>query len=221
MENKIFFFIAIIFAVLDINAKPDVINNRKISDDIIQLYNTTHNLDSIINECIMEIIYSGEGSEWAKIRKVKLVINDTTAVIQSQDTRQIIDEFYSQVSLNKRTADYFKTLFFEIYSQHKSVIKDSVLNEDLSKLSHTSFWTIKLRFPNQEINESLGIDNYYYSFGEDPFYYQFEQILQLIFAIKRKMEYDIYSLKDPDYKMRDWIMENFNGVFYGTSDIIY
>ena len=219
MGNRFQFLImAISLSVL--NSFADTINSERISDDVIQLYNSTHNLDSIIKDCSMEITYSSEGSEWNKIRKVKLLLSDTASVVQSQDSRQIVDKFYSQVTLKKQTADYFKALLFEIYSQHRSVIKDSILNEGLARLYHSTSWSIKLNLPGQEINESIKTSDYYYSF-EDPFHEQFERIWELIFAIKRKMEYDIYSLKDKGYKMEDWIKEKFDGVFYETTDIIY
>ncbi len=219
MGNRFKFLImAIVLTVT--NSFADTINSERISDDVIQLYNTTHNLDSIIKDCFMEITYSSESLEGNRIRKIKLLLSDTASVVQSQDSRQIVDKFYSQVTLNKLTADYFKTILFEIYSQHKSVIKDSILNENFLRITHPTSWSIKLKLPNQEINESIKTSDYYYSF-EDPFHEQFERILDLIFAIKRKMEYDIYSLKDKDYKMKDWIKEKFDGVFYETTDIIY
>ena len=219
MGNKFKFLImAIVLTVT--NSFADTINSERISDDVIQLYNTTHNLDSIIKDCFMEITYSSESLEGNRIRKIKLLLSDTASVVQSQDSRQIVDKFYSQVTLNKLTADYFKTILFEIYSQHKSVIKDSILNENFLRITHPTSWSIKLNLPNQEIIESIKTSDYYYSF-EDPFHEQFERTLDLIFAIKRKMEYDIYSLKDKDYKMKDWIKEKFDGVFYETTDIIY
>lgn len=219
MGNRFKFLImAIVLTVT--NSFADTINSERISDDVIQLYNTTHNLDSIIKDCFMEKTYSIESLEGNRIIKVKLLLSDTASVVQSQDSRQRADKFYSQVTLKKPTADYFKILLFEIYSQHKSVIKDSILNEGLARWSPSASWSIKLKLPNQEINESIKTSDYYYSF-EDPFHEQFERILDLIFAIKRKMEYDIYSLKDKDYKMKDWIKEKFDGVFYETTDIIY
>lgn len=219
MASKFYVFIAVtIFSV--INNKADVINHHSISDNIIHIYQTTHNLDSVINNCHMRIKYPREGSEAFRVFNVEIFLTDTLSVIKTQDSRQYTDSLFSQVTLTKQTADYFKSLLFEIYSNNKSVIKDSILTKNTFNFSHPTLWSIKMNLPNQEIKESFNIVNYYF-ISETPFHIQFEKILQLIWAIKQKIEHDIYSLEDNNSTVEKWIKDKFKGNYYETSDIIY
>ena len=85
MGNKFKFLImAIVLTVT--NSFADTINSERISDDVIQLYNTTHNLDSIIKDCFMEITYSSESLEGNRIRKIKLLLSDTASCSYSLRT---------------------------------------------------------------------------------------------------------------------------------------
>ena len=75
-----------------------------------------------------------------------------------------------------------------------------------------------MEIEGQLIEESIDLKDYRFSF-KNPFNIQFEKILQLIWAIRYKMELEIYSLEDDKSKIEDWIIEKFNGNYYETSNI--
>lgn len=62
MGNR-FQFLIMAIGLTVTNSFADTINSERISDDVIQLYNTTHNLDSVIKDCSMEKTYSIESLE--------------------------------------------------------------------------------------------------------------------------------------------------------------
>ena len=128
MVGRIFFTILIVVFTA-ISGGAEIINSDKISNNIIQLYNKTHNLDSIIKNCCMEIKYSTEGPAAFRIHNIQILLNDTASVIRTQDSRQRIDKLYSQVILTKETADCFKSLLFDLYSKHQSILNDSIINK--------------------------------------------------------------------------------------------
>lgn len=219
MVGRIFFTILIVVFTA-ISGGAEIINSDKISNNIIQLYNKTHNLDSIIKNCCMEIKYSTEGPAAFRIHNIQILLNDTASVIRTQDSRQRIDKLYSQVTLTKETADCFKSLLFDLYSKHQSILNDSIINKGYMKISVATIWSINMEIEGQLIEESIDLKDYRFSF-KNPFNIQFEKILQLIWAIRYKMELEIYSLEDDKSKIEDWIIEKFNGNYYETSNIIY
>ena len=228
MRNKLTtIFVAIFLSAMIIvadtttsNSIPDnqfnkyVFNNEKLSDSIIKYYNRTHNLDSIINNCRIGFEYPLDGPEGKRIIEIGIEFNDSTSiVITRRASHQIIGEHRSKVKLTKQTADYFKSLLFEIYSEQKSVIKDSILSGDILLISHSTIWSITLNLPNQKIAEYLQTSSISFN-SETAFHPQFKKIQQLVRAIKRKMEKDIYKIKNIDYKPEPWIEEMFHGEYY-------
>ena len=200
------------------NSKPDnqfnkyIINNDRLSDSIIKLYNSTHNLDSIINNCRMGFQYPLDGPEEKRIIEIEIEFNDTVSIVTTRSASQILGGQRSKVKLTKQTADYFKFLLFEIYSEQRSVIKDSILSGDILLISHSTIWSITLNLPNQKIAEYLQTSSFSFN-SETAFHPQFKKIQQLVRAIKRKMEKDIYK-KNVDYTPEKWISEMFQGKYY-------
>ena len=228
MRNKLTtIFVAIVLSAMIIvantttsNSKPDnqfnkyVFNNEKLSDSIIKYYNRTHNLDSIINNCRMGFEYPLDGPEGKRIIEIGIEFNDSTSIVITRSaSHQIIGEHRSKVKLTKQTADYFKSLLFEIYSEQRSVIKDSILSGDILLISHSTIWSITLNLPNQKIAEYLQTSSVSFN-SETAFHPQFKKIQQLVRAIKRKMERDIYKMRDCDYNLDPWIEEMFHGEYY-------
>lgn len=199
------------------NSKPDnqfnkyIINNDRLSDSIIKLYNSTHNLDSIINNCRMGFQYPLDGPEEKRIIEIEIEFNDTVSIVTTRSASQILGGQRSKVKLTKQTADYFKFLLFEIYSEQRSVIKDSILNGDILLSSHSTIWSITMNLPKQIIAEYLQTNSFPFISGFHP---QFDKIRQLIQAIKRKMEKDIYNLNDINYEPQNWITETFHDEYY-------
>ncbi|MBR6746961.1 MAG: hypothetical protein IKL83_06240 [Muribaculaceae bacterium] len=201
------------------NSKPDnqfnkyVFNNEKLSDSIIKYYNRTHNLDSIINNCRIGFEYPLDGPEGERIIEIDIEFNDSASIVITRSASQIIGGNRSKVKLTKQTANYFKSLLFGIYSEQRSVIKDSILSGDILLISHSTIWSITLDLPNQKIAEYLQTSSISFN-SETAFHPQFKKIQQLVRAIKRKMEKDIYKIKNIDYKPEPWIEEMFHGEYY-------
>ena len=201
------------------NSKPDnqfnkyVFNNEKLSDSIIKYYNRTHNLDSIINNCRIGFEYPLDGPEGERIIEIDIEFNDSASIVITRSASQIIGGNRSKVKLTKQTANYFKSLLFGIYSEQRSVIKDSILSGDILLISHSTIWSITLDLPNQKIAEYLQTSSVSFN-SETAFHPQFKKIQQLVRAIKRKMEKDIYKIKNIDYKPEPWIEEMFHGEYY-------
>lgn len=227
MANKLTtIFVAIFLSAMIIvantttsNSKPDnqfnkyVFNNEKLSDSIIKYYNRTHNLDSIINNCRIGFEYPLDGPEGERIIEIDIEFNDSASIVITRSASQIIGGNRSKVKLTKQTANYFKSLLFGIYSEQRSVIKDSILSGDILLISHSTIWSITLDLPNQKIAEYLQTSSVSFN-SETAFHPQFKKIQQLVRAIKRKMEKDIYKIKNIDYKPEPWIEEMFHGEYY-------
>ena len=227
MRNKLTtIFVAIFLSAMIIvadtttsNSIPDnqfnkyVFNNEKLSDSIIKYYNRTHNLDSIINNCRIGFEYPLDGPEGERIIEIDIEFNDSASIVITRSTSQIIGGHRSKVKLTKQTADYFKSLLFGIYSEQRSVIKDSILSGDILLISHSTIWSITLNLPNQKIAEYLQTSSVSFN-SETAFHPQFKKIQQLVRAIKRKMESDIYKMRDRDYTPEPWIEEMFHGEYY-------
>ena len=223
MANKLTtIFVAIFLSAMIIVAntttsksKPDnqfnkyVFNNEKLSDSIIKYYNRTHNLDSIINNCRIGFEYPLDGPEGKRIIEIDIEFNDSASIVITRSARV----HRSKVKLTKQTADYFKSLLFGIYSEQRSVIKDSILSGDILLISHSTIWSITLNLPNQKIAEYLQTSSVSFN-SETAFHPQFKKIQQLVRAIKRKMEKDIYKIKNIDYNPEPWIEEMFHGEYY-------
>lgn len=227
MANKLStIFVAIFLSAMIIvadtttsNSNPDnqfnkyVFNNDKLSDSIIKYYNSTHNLDSIINNCRMGFEYPLDGPEGKRIIEIEIGFNDSASIVITRSASQIIGGHSNKVKLTKQTADYFKSLLFGIYSEQRSVIKDSILSGDILLISHSTIWSITLNLPNQKIAEYLQTSSLSFN-SETAFHPQFKKIQQLVRAIKRKMEKDIYKIKNIDYKPEPWIEEMFHDKYY-------
>lgn len=103
----------------------------------------------------------------------------------------------------------------DIYSEHKSVIKEQYLNEVLAISSVTTKCKIIMKIDGKMINESIDLSNYEITF-DNPFYPQFEKLLSLLFAITDKMsrEIDLNTFIVNYSAPEEWITEMFHGNYY-------
>lgn len=169
---------------------------------------------NIIIDCKLKLEYNPEGEAW-RCRDIQLILNDTLSLFRSQTLFEVINnDAYTQVSLNEQTSTCLRFLLYELYTKHNSIIKDHYINNDsLMMLYSSKIWQIKINLNGKNIKESHNLLNYTFSF-DMPFNPQADKILELILAIKRKMEKDIYKFNDIDYYPQKWIMEMFHDEYY-------
>lgn len=207
MGNRIKFLImAIVLTVT--NSFADTINSERISDDVIQLYNTTHNLDSVINNCSIGFEYPIDGLEWKRIIEFEIEFNDTASIVTTK--RALWPS--TKVKLKKQVAHYFKSLLYDLYKNYGSIINEHNVG-DLYNVSASFNFSISLNLDGKKIVESYNLLEYMFSY-KDPFNPQADRIFELVKAIKRKIEKDIYKLKDLDYEPEPWITEMFHDEYY-------
>ena len=207
MGNRIKFLImAIVLTVT--NSFADTINSERISDDVIQLYNTTHNLDSVINNCSIGFEYPIDGLEWKRIIEFEIEFNDTASIVTTK--RALWPS--TKVKLKKQVAHYFKSLLYDLYKNYGSIINEHNVG-DLYNVSASFNFSISLNLDGKKIVESYNLLEYMFSY-KDPFNPQADRIFELVKAIKRKNEKDIYKLKDLDYEPEPWITEMFHDEYY-------
>lgn len=168
--------------------------------------------DSIDLDCIIDFNFSLEGCGNG-IFKVKLILNDSTALIKAKTSAHSSNNEDITVILKKMTTDCLRIFLYDLYSTHNTVVKEKYINERLLRFSETSQWHIDLTLNGKRITESFNIYDYWVSF-EDPFNYQFDRIRQLIYAITNKIERDILQLKEVKPKEAEWIKEMFRDEFY-------
>lgn len=142
----------------------------------------------------------------------KLLLNDTLSLLRVQDSYY---SPYIQVTLTDSVSDYIKSLLHEIYSEHKSVVKDQYLNANYYVANVVSKWDITINLNGTKTTETIDVYNYEITF-DNPFWPQFEKLLWLIYAITNKMERDIYfyTLRFDYSQSEEWITEMFHGNYY-------
>lgn len=169
--------------------------------------------DSINLNCLIEVEYNFEGCHPSWILNVQLILTDSVALYKAKTKEHYHDDEYIIITLNKRTADCFKALLYDLYSTHHSVIKDKYLNETHAICSASSEWHIKLSINGKIINETIDIIDFMTSF-DNPFNIQFDQIIQLVRAITNKIERDILQLEKVKPETAEWITETFHDEYY-------
>ena len=186
------------------SSKKDAVNNI----NTIPKTNTCN----IVCELNLEYMVSGEAG---LIKNIQLILNDSLSLFRGQTlSERINNDSYTQVSLNKLTSNYIRLLLSELYTKHSSIIKDKYINVDsLFMINGAKTWQIELNLNGKEITEVYNLLDYSFSF-EKPFNPEADKILELILAIKRKMESDIYKMRDRDYTPEPWIEEMFHGEYY-------
>ena len=165
--------------------------------------------------CELSLEYNPESIEAGRISNIQLILNDSLSLLRSQTLSELINKVaYTQVSLNKLTSTYIRQLLYELYTRHSSIIKDQYINNDsLWMINGSKIWQIKMYLNGRNITETQNLLNYLFSFDK-PFNPQADEILDLIKAITRKIEKDIYKLKELDYEPEPWITEMFHGEYY-------
>ena len=197
-------FLIPIFAQVDVNAdtmpKSMPINRPKIS-----------NINDF--ECAINAHYNAEGCFPSEILNVQLILNDSIYICKAKTMDNYFTNEYIIITLKPQVANCFKALLYDLYSSHNSVIKDKYINEPHAICSASSEWCIKLRINGKNINETIDILGYTFSY-DDPFNIQFEQIMQLVYAITNKIERDILRLKHIKWEAEEWISKTFNDEYY-------
>ena len=206
MYNRIKYLISILGLVCVLTALGCCNNTSQTNNRTSEITSDSHS-----SFCFLEYYRIGG----LGINRIQLLLSDSTALLRTQvdfDCRP-----YIQITLTKQVADYIKSLFTEIYSEHKSVIKEQYLNlnEVLAISSVTTKCKIIMNINGKRINESIDLFSYKITF-DNPFYPQFEKLLSLLFAITNILERDIYcnsfiiNYPEPE----EWITEMFHGNYY-------
>ena len=167
------------------------------------------NLDSLDFYCRIERIYSGEGQCF---KSCIILLTDSVSIFRTQN-HWSSPPFY-QVTLSKPVSDYLKLQLKDIYSQHKSIVKKQYINCVRYGTYHISKWNISIKIGEKKINESVDVLEFRISF-EDPFHPQYYKIEDLVYAITKKIESDIYNFKNTqNYTPEPWIEEMFHDKYY-------
>ena len=183
----------------------------KIVDNAVK---TTKKLNKRNIVCELNLEYNPESNEAGRIRNIQLILNDSVSLFRSQTLFELINGVYTQVSLNELTLNYIRGLLYELYTNHNSIIKDEYINNDsLFMINGAKIWQIKMNLNGKNIAETHDLLDYTFSFDK-PFNLQADKILELILAIKRKIEKDIYKLKGINYEPQKWITETFHDEYY-------
>lgn len=215
MENRVTgIFLFLIFASLNLGANtintcnsgnhPTKFAEQSVKDKI--------NHDSIILDGYIDIEYNLEGVP--KIINVRSIFNDTSAVFRFQTHDQYFNKEYSQVILNKQTADCLRILLYTLYTNHNYLIKDEYRKKYFSCDSYMC--TIKMNINGKKINETRNL--MHYIFFDEPYNFPFDKIMQLILAITNKIERDILKSRNIKPKAATWITEVFHDRFYEPYD---
>ena len=215
MGNKVKgILLFLIFAPLILGAKTTVACNsgNSLTKEAMQSVNTEINPDSIDLNCHIEVEYSFEGRPPSWILNVQLILTDSVSLYKARTKEHRYNDEYIITTLNKQTASCFEILLYDLYSTSQSVVKDKYINEPHAIFSDSSVWHIKLSINNKHIDETVDILDYMVSFDE-PFNIQFEQIMQLVYAITNKIERDILKVKG-ERKEAEWITKTFNDEYY-------
>lgn len=168
-------------------------------------------------DCFIEYFCAGE--IWDTV-KCQIILNDTIAVFRVQSRNQSSYDGYTLLKLNKQTADCFRSLLFELYSERNSALKDSIPNERHSISSTQDDLSVSLTIGDKKINEFFHVTDILASYENfDPFRPQFHKLRELIDAIILKVEYE-KNKNHNNYKRTlttpDWITEKFNNEYYET-----
>lgn len=212
MRNKLIIIVIFLVSVvcrinavnLDLDASTDP-NSHSISQLVVP--------DSIDLNCRIDVSYNFEGRSPSSILNGQLILTDSVSLYKARTKENHYIDEYIITTLNKPTANFFKVLLYDLYTSHNSVIKDKYINERHGICASSSECHIKLSINGKSINETINIYDYIFSF-DDPFNIQFEQILELIYAITNKIEQDILRLKHVNWEVEEWILKTFNDEYY-------
>lgn len=169
-------------------------------------------------ECFIEYFCAGSSLD---IVKCQIILNDSLPILRTQSRDQSFYNDFSQVKLNEKTADCFKSLLSELYSNNNTALKYGITNERRVIGSTQHDLSINLTLDDKKINEFfhvLDIMDSHENF--DPFRSPFYKIMELINAILLKADNDIYKNPCKYYrraKIPAWIAETFNDKYYETT----
>lgn len=175
-------------------------------------------LDNNKFDCFIEYFCAGE--VWNTV-KCQIILNDTVEVFRIQNRDQSSYSGYTQLRLNKRTADCFKSLLLELYSEQNTALKEGIPNERDVISSTQDDLSISLTIGGKEINEFFHITDILYSHKDfDPFRPQFYKIRELINAIILKVEDEKDKSQNKAPITPDWITEKFHDEYYEATNEI-
>lgn len=211
MKNKLKLILFLFLVVLKVNA--EAIDSTTNSISKLAICDSDINPDSIKLHCDLRMEFNPEGIDCSRILELMLIINDNDALFMTQTSEEYFDKKYTQVKLNKNVTYLLKTLLYDLYSKHDSGIKNEYIGANHLIITARFNWKMELSIGNKKITDFIDLSGYSASF-KDPFNPQFHRIGELIIAIKREIERDIYKFKDINYKPKEWITEMFHGEFY-------
>lgn len=170
-------------------------------------------LSSISMNCDMQI-YS---LEFINIKSYGIILTDTMSYVRISGGHQEINE-YTQVKLNKNTADALKKLVYDIYYKKGSAIKDNLPEPTVElKCSDDITWTIHGTIKGKTIREEFRISDVketYQYVGVFPFYSEFQELRKLIYDIGEVMAYEFYDFNRFPYDAEHYNKLNLKGKYY-------
>lgn len=174
--------------------------------------NSTSNLGDCDMSCSMEYIFMFEAPG---LHECKIILNDSIAIFC---TEKKWNQDYLLFTLNNQTANYLKTQFYELYTEHKSAFIDGFTNF-MGVLSFTQECSIKVTIGSKRFKEKIDIIGSILSgdeLGIYPFNPQFYRIWRLIEAIRSKIGVYFYNEYNSHEKQEaePWIEEMFHGEYY-------
>lgn len=159
--------------------------------------------------CIIDIEYDPEACLPSGISNIRLVLNNSYAVIRTRTTNNEL----TKIKLNKNTYYLFRVFLIDLYSNHNSAIADKYISERRIKCPMSAKCNINLTLNCKKTTENINIYDYLISFN-DPFNIQFDRIRQLIYAITNKIERECLQFENAKPEATEWITEMFHDNFF-------
>ena len=151
------------------------------------------------------------------IHKYRIILNDSICYFL---TKENIHDSFLFFSLKKDVANYIRSLLYELYSTHKSVLLDGVPQLKYHENTAMPYLSIKIRLNGEIIQEIIPYRQYsLLVWSEDrnakAFNEMYDRYWELINAISIKISIDIY---DYPYNVnptpKPWVTEMFHGEYY-------
>lgn len=166
---------------------------------------------SINLNCHINLKYDAEGTGQDEVLNIKILLNDSIGIFSIQDFSLFFNRKFVQFSLSKDVVDCFKALLFDLYTNNNSALTAKPYTADEIHVSTQTLWKISLHLGEKKIDERFNLDKY---IGfENPFQPQFIKILDLIWAIKYKIDRDLFHIKR-HRNIAEWITEMFHDKYY-------
>ena len=190
--------------------RVESLSNKMYNSNSIESYDIFH--DSSFIACEIERF-----SLETAIHKYRIILNDSICYfLTKENTHDGILLF----NLKKDIANYLRSLLYELYSKHKSVLLEGVPQLKYYEDTAMPYLSIKIRLNGEIIQEIIPYEQYRKIVWSEDFYARafnelYDRYWDLIYAILIKISIDIY---DYPYNVnptpKPWVTEMFHGEYY-------